>query len=139
MTLTVLADPVQVVQVAAHIVPQPGPSPIEHNAVLFTIVVVRLIFAPSWTHYHITWKKVRNKQMCRIITSINLSSTGDHLKCFRLRRLRHLKIPTNIPSTHFQVLDVSPGSFCAPIHTSCVLSCDLRRSSSWIRKLDVAP
>jgi len=43
-----LTDEVQVVQVTANVIPQPIASAIQHDAVLLAIVVVWLVFAPSW-------------------------------------------------------------------------------------------
>lgn len=47
-TLTALADPVKVIEVAANIIPQPAATSVEHDAVLLAIVVVRLVLAPGW-------------------------------------------------------------------------------------------
>lgn len=53
-TLTELADPMQVVEVAAHVVPQPGAAAVQHHAVLLAVVVVGLVLAPSWLRDHLT-------------------------------------------------------------------------------------
>lgn len=42
-----LADKVQVVQVAAHVVPQPTAAAVEYCAILLAVIVVGLIFAPG--------------------------------------------------------------------------------------------
>lgn len=54
MTLTVLADPVQVIQVTPNIVPQPGSAAVQDCTVLFPVVVVGLVFAPRWPWYYLT-------------------------------------------------------------------------------------
>lgn len=46
-TLTVLADPVEVVKVAAHVVPQPSAASVEDDAVLLPVVIIWLVLAPS--------------------------------------------------------------------------------------------
>lgn len=44
--LTVLANEMQVIQIATDIIPQPVPTAIQNNAILFAVIIVRLIFAP---------------------------------------------------------------------------------------------
>lgn len=44
-----------------------------------------------------------------------------------------------LPFTHFQVLEVNPGSFCAPIHINWVLSLGFRRSNSAARNVEEDP
>lgn len=44
--LTMLANIMQIVQIAAHIVPQPIPTTVQHYAILLSVVVVRLVLAP---------------------------------------------------------------------------------------------
>lgn len=44
-----------------------------------------------------------------------------------------------LPFTHFHVLDVRPGSFCAPIQINWVLSLLLRRSSSAAKNVEADP
>lgn len=57
VTLTVLADPVKVVQIAPDVVPQPGPSAVENDAVLLAVVVIRLVFTPRRLGYHLACRK----------------------------------------------------------------------------------
>ena len=52
--LTEHADPVEVVQIAADVVPEPVTSPIEHHAVLFAVVIVRLLTTPLRFVDHVT-------------------------------------------------------------------------------------
>lgn len=56
MTLTVLADPVQIVQVTAHVVPQPLAPPVQHHAILLAVVVVGLVLAPRRFGDNVTCK-----------------------------------------------------------------------------------
>lgn len=49
-----LADKVQIVQIAADVVPQPAAAPIQHDTVLLAVVVVRLIFAPGRLQHRIS-------------------------------------------------------------------------------------
>lgn len=49
-----LADEVQIVQIAADIVPQPAAASIQHDTVLLAVVVVRLIFAPGRLQHRIS-------------------------------------------------------------------------------------
>ena len=44
--LTALAYPVQVVEVTADVVPQPGSTAVQDDAVLLAVVVVGLVLAP---------------------------------------------------------------------------------------------
>lgn len=47
-TLTALADPVKVVEIAADVIPEPAATSVQHDAVLLAVVVVRLVLAPGW-------------------------------------------------------------------------------------------
>lgn len=49
-----LANKVQVVQVAAHVVPQPAAATVQHCAILLAVIVVGLIFAPGGFQNDIT-------------------------------------------------------------------------------------
>lgn len=49
-----LTDEVQIVQVAAHVVPQPIASAIEDDTVLLSVVVVRLVLAPGRLLHYFT-------------------------------------------------------------------------------------
>lgn len=53
--LTALADPVQVVEVAADVVPEPGSATVEDDAVLLAVVVVGLVLAPAGLENHLAW------------------------------------------------------------------------------------
>lgn len=63
---SMLTDEVQIVQVAANIVPQPTAAAIEHHAILFTVIVVGLVLAPCRLQNGVTWcvreKKETTKQ-----------------------------------------------------------------------------
>lgn len=50
----------QIVQVAAHIIPQPIASAIEDDTVLFAIIIIRLILAPGRLLHYFTWKTSHN-------------------------------------------------------------------------------
>lgn len=52
-----LTDEVQIVQVAAHVVPQPIAPAIEDDTVLLSVVVVWLILAPGRLLHYFTWIK----------------------------------------------------------------------------------
>lgn len=53
-TLTALADPVKVIEVAADVIPKPAATSVEHDAVLFAVVIVRLVLAPGWPLHDFT-------------------------------------------------------------------------------------
>lgn len=46
VALTALADPVEIVEVTADVIPQPAATSVQHDAVLLAVVVVRLVLAP---------------------------------------------------------------------------------------------
>lgn len=49
-----LAYPVQVIEIAAYVVPQPPAAAVQNDAILLTIVVIRLVFSPSWPLNQVT-------------------------------------------------------------------------------------
>jgi hypothetical protein len=49
-----LADEVKVIKITSDVIPKPVSGTIKHRAVLFTVVVVRLVLAPSRLHDGIT-------------------------------------------------------------------------------------
>lgn len=61
--LTVLTYEMQIVQVAAHVIPQPIASAIENHTVLFAVVVVRLILAPGGLLHYFTWETSDNMHL----------------------------------------------------------------------------
>ena len=56
---TMLANEMQIIQIAANVIPQPIPSAIQNNAILFAIVIVWLIFAPGRFQYDIAYKRIQ--------------------------------------------------------------------------------
>lgn len=53
--LTVLTDPMKIIQIAADVIPKPISPPVQNGAILFSVVIVRLIFSP-WRFWHdLTW------------------------------------------------------------------------------------
>lgn len=48
---TMLTHKMQIVKITADVVPQPITAAVEHNTILFAIVIVRLIFPPCWLQY----------------------------------------------------------------------------------------
>lgn len=63
--LTMLTHEMQIVKITADVVPKPITTAVEHYAVLFAIVIVRLIFAPCWLQYSIA---------CHIYHQINVKT-----------------------------------------------------------------
>lgn len=63
-SLTALADPVEVVEVAADVVPQPTATSVQHDAVLLAVVVVRLVLAPGWPLHDLAWNDRRSALLC---------------------------------------------------------------------------
>lgn len=59
---------VQVVQIAAHIIPQPVASAIQHHTILLTIIVVGLIFAPGRLLHHFAYKYLQPHNLLNTIT-----------------------------------------------------------------------
>lgn len=57
--LTVHAHPVQVVQVAAYVVPQPAAAAVKHDAVLLAVVVVGLVLAPGGPNHRLAYRRER--------------------------------------------------------------------------------
>lgn len=57
-TLTALADPVKVIEVTADVIPEPAATSVEHDAVLLTVVVVRLVLAPGWLLHNLSCNRV---------------------------------------------------------------------------------
>lgn len=57
--LTVLAHIVQVVQIAAHIVPQPVAAAVQHHAILLAVVVVGLVLAPGGLQHNVAYADTR--------------------------------------------------------------------------------
>jgi membrane protein YdbS with pleckstrin-like domain len=60
-TLTVLTYPVQVVQVAADVIPQPAAPSVQHHTVLLPVVIVRLVFTPRRLRHHLSYTQGRTK------------------------------------------------------------------------------
>jgi len=50
-----LADPVQIVEVAADVIPEPVAAAIQDNTVLLAVVVIRLVLAPRRASHHLTY------------------------------------------------------------------------------------
>ena len=61
-TLTALTNPVEVVQVASDVVPEPGSATIEDDAILLAVVIVRLVLAPVRLLYDLTCGRTQSKR-----------------------------------------------------------------------------
>lgn len=70
----------QIVEITADVVPQPITTAVEHNTILFAIVIVRLVFAPCWLQYCIA---------CHIYQQINVKTIGETV---RKRKKAYLKL-----------------------------------------------
>lgn len=57
-TLTALADPVEVIEVTADVIPEPAATSVQHDAVLLAVVVVRLVLAPGWPLHDLACNRV---------------------------------------------------------------------------------
>lgn len=74
---------VQVVQIAAHIIPQPVASAIQHHTILLAIVVVGLIFAPGRFLHHFTYKfcfVIKNSYTITFIILLKICNAARSLK-----------------------------------------------------------
>lgn len=73
-TLTMLTNKMQIIQITAHIIPQPISATIEHHAILLPIVIVRLLFAPRRLQDGITFNERAQLEMPH--TSLNCSCSN---------------------------------------------------------------
>lgn len=46
----------QVVKVAANVVPQPATATVQHHAILLAVVIVWLILSPGWFLHNLAWE-----------------------------------------------------------------------------------
>lgn len=76
-THTMLTHEMQIVEITADVVPQPITTAVEHNTILFAIVIVRLVFAPCWLQHCIA---------CHIYQQINVKTIGETVKKIERKR-----------------------------------------------------
>ena len=82
----------QIVKVAANVVPQPATATVQHHAILLAVVIIWLILSPGWFLHNLAWWYTTEKQRekgTRFLKSVNSTrsfTSWQELLAFKAKR-----------------------------------------------------